>query len=136
MSGTVLGRDITLFDNQGPGWGTPESTWVSRGGVGPTGHDSVVKEDNETEPGTASGQQWDLEALIWNTSTKWNNTTKSWDAHSGKSLGILGGYNMVTGQGGFYPGDIFIDVDGNPNPAPPPKSTAITPSRTQWVTTT
>lgn len=119
ISGTALGRDITLFDNQGPGWGSPVSTWSSQGGVGPTGHDSVVKEDNETEPGTTSGQVWDLEALIWNTSTKWNNSTKSWDAHSGKTLGILGGYNMVTGQGTFYPGDIFIDVDGNPN-APTP----------------
>lgn len=122
LSGPALARDITLFDNQGPGWGSPVSTWGTQGGVGPTGHDSVVKEDNETEPGTISGQVWDLEAMIWNTSTKWNNTTKSWDAHSGKTMGILGGYNMVTGQGEFNPGDIFIDVDGTPN-APTPLET-------------
>lgn len=121
LGGSSFAKDITLFDNQGPGWGKAangsQSNWSTWGGLGPTVHDVNVKEDNEVEPASLAGQVWDLEALVWNTSTKWNNATKSLVSSGGTpTLGILGGYNMVNGQDGYLPGDIFISVDGNPNP--------------------
>lgn len=62
-------------------------------------------EDNEVETGNVLGQEWDLEAFMF-------------DANS-KKLQIQGGYNMVSGQYGtgwnqyFYSGDVFIDVNGD-----------------------
>lgn len=62
-------------------------------------------EDNEVETGNVLGQEWDLEAFLF-------------DATS-KRLQVQGGYNMVNGQWGtgwnqtFYSGDVFIDVNGD-----------------------
>jgi len=56
-----------------------------------------VAEDNETEPGTAIGQHWDLEAF---------------QIH-GRTLSLIGGFNFLAGQGTYASGDIFIDVDGD-----------------------
>jgi hypothetical protein len=60
-----------------------------------------ANENNETEPGTAQEQVWDLEAMVFDNATK--------------NLTIVGGYNFSTGAsaGGrtYHPGDIYIDVD-------------------------
>ncbi|MBI1842561.1 MAG: VPDSG-CTERM sorting domain-containing protein [Verrucomicrobia bacterium] len=59
----------------------------------------VGGEDQETEPGTASGQAWDLEAFSLN----------------GSKLKIYSGYNLLAGEKPYGLGDLFIDVDGNAN---------------------
>lgn len=79
-------------------------------GPGSTG-DFGLKEDNETEPGTAQGQRWDLERVVYTPLTG--------------DLTIVGGFNFSagayntvnssTGAGSgrlFSSGDIWIDVDG------------------------
>lgn len=55
------------------------------------------REDNETEPGTVIGQQWDLERFDL----------------SGNTLSLIGGYDFKNGVSGFNSGDLFIDVDGD-----------------------
>lgn len=57
------------------------------------------QEDNETEPGTVTGQVWDMEAFLYNPATR--------------ELQMQGGFNMVQGYGTYYSGDIFIDVNGD-----------------------
>ena len=64
------------------------TTWDRMGGL---------NEDEETEPGTVWGQQWDLEGFYLN----------------GTTLTMVGGYNFAGGEGGFLPGHLFIDVDGD-----------------------
>jgi hypothetical protein len=54
-------------------------------------------EDNETEPGTIATQDWDMEAFVI----------------SGKTLYIVGGFNMQAGKDGIKPGDLFIKVGGS-----------------------
>ena len=103
-AGLVLGAsrsfaaavNITVADND------PVAT--SFGG-GPFGQGL---EDNETEHLTSPGQQWDMEAFVI----------------SGSTLYIVGGYNMLAGEAGYKPGDLFIKVGGS-NPGFQPL--AITP---------
>lgn len=86
--GVASAYNITINDQQTPNashWGAPG---VGRG-----------EEDQETEPGTASSQSWDLEAF----------TLK------GTSLKIYTGYNMLTGNNPYGTGDLFIDVNGDAN---------------------
>ena len=54
-------------------------------------------EDQETEPGMVNRQAWDMEGFFIN----------------GTTLYMLSGYNLASGYGGYAPGDIFIDVDGD-----------------------
>ena len=80
-----LGLNITLYDKIGP-----------------------IPEDNETEPGAALGQEWDLEAFFLKDSI----------------LSVVGGFDFMNGEYSSYAenagvadnnwhfGDIFIDVDG------------------------
>jgi hypothetical protein len=68
--------------------GTNITTWDRMG---------VPNEDGETEPNTVWGQQWDLEGFYLN----------------GTTLTMVGGYNFAGGQGGFLPGHLFIDVNGD-----------------------
>ncbi len=58
----------------------------------------VAGEDNETEPGMVNSQVWDLEGF--------------WQQDNG-NLAIVGGYDLINGEGRFMPGDIFVDVDGD-----------------------
>lgn len=55
------------------------------------------REDQEVEPGTVAGQQWDLEAFVLDRNR----------------LTVIGGYDFVRGQDGMRSGDIFIDLTGN-----------------------
>ncbi len=98
---SAWGVDITVFDkvtkyrsNAGSKqwWGDDSSA------AGVQHPDSRgIAEDNETEPGTAIGQEWDLEAF----------------QIVGSTLKMIGGYNFMTGEGTYASGDIFIDVDGD-----------------------
>jgi len=56
-----------------------------------------TQEDQEVEPGCATNQSWDLEGFFLD----------------GDSLNMAGGFNFVSGNGGFYSGDLFIDVNGD-----------------------
>lgn len=93
--------DITIFDQvthfRSPatsrGWWGDNSLAPGVQHLDPRG----VAEDNESEPGTAIGQQWDLEAF---------------QIH-GMTLSLIGGFNFMAGQGTYASGDIFIDVDGD-----------------------
>ena len=81
-------KNITINDLQYPnssGYGAP--------GKGQGG------EDQETEPGTLSGQNWDLEAFTLN----------------GSLLSIYSGYNLLAGENPYGLGDLFIDVNGDAN---------------------
>ena len=57
-----------------------------------------AQEDQEVEPGCLTGQQWDMEGFFFK---------------SDYTLTMVGGYNMVSGQGGYMTGDLFIDVTGD-----------------------
>ncbi|HXG48498.1 MAG TPA: hypothetical protein VNO52_12790, partial [Methylomirabilota bacterium] len=74
-------KNITIYD----GASTPGPwTGIGRGG-----------EDQEVEHPAVPGQEWDLETFQLN----------------GTKLTLTGGYNFVSGQGKYRPGDIFIDVN-------------------------
>jgi len=103
---TSLGDDITIFDNMsGNVWnsGYGADTRTNPGGA------PLVQEDSETEPGTQTGQQWDLEALYRDGSDM---------------LSIAGGYNFATGappSGGnnYDSGDVFLAVNPASSVLPP-----------------
>ncbi len=85
-----------------PGWaaftlGTDITVWDGLGAKPVSGHG----EDNETEPGTVQGQEWDLEGFFLT---------------SDNVLQLVGGYNfyggIMYGNDLIMPGDLFIDVDG------------------------
>jgi hypothetical protein len=80
-----LGTEITIYDNEKSGG----SVWYDRG--------ESPGENEEVEPGNATGQIWDQEGFFL----------------YGTKLTMMGGYNFLTGAGGFRSGDIFIDVDGD-----------------------
>ena len=70
-------------------------------------------EDNETEPGTATGQLWDLEAFFFEGTLL--TLVGGWDFENGVPADSGGGPNS-----NWDPGDIFIDVQGDAMfPAPP-----------------
>lgn len=78
--------NITILDNNPAPHGF---------GSGSQPNSGVGKEDNETEPGTINTQAWDMEAFVIN----------------GTTLSIVG-FNMLTGEGGYKPGDLFIKIGG------------------------
>jgi hypothetical protein len=55
------------------------------------------REDQEVEPGMVYQQKWDLEGFFLD----------------GTLLTMVGGYDFLGPTHGFYPGDIFLDVDGD-----------------------
>jgi len=68
-------------------------TIPDRMGTG-TGWYSRDREDQEVEAGMQTGQKWDLEGFFL----------------TGTKLTMVGGFNFMTGEGGFSSGDIFIDT--------------------------
>jgi hypothetical protein len=83
-AGSTRAADITIND----GWAND-------------GYFHGTAENNEVEPPDQIGQQWDLEKVTY-------------DVGGGKTtIGLQGGYNFATGQGGYLSGDIFIDVNGD-----------------------
>ncbi len=91
-SALTLGQDITVNDEiDSNEWGNPKDDRLN----GRLGSDNdYVREDGETEEGTASGQVWDLEMFDLN----------------GSTLTAIGGFDFKNGQGAFDAGDIFIKV--------------------------
>jgi len=80
--------NITVNDNQTNGWGP---------GVG------QGNEDQEVTSPAASGQQWDLEALV---------------TGGPADLTIIAGFNLIGSLQGYDLGDIFIDADNDAAFAP------------------
>ena len=101
---TSLGSDITIYDNRVGASSNPTSNaWWNGGSPDPRVNlGEAVGEDQETEPQTQTGQQWDLEGMYLD----------------GTILSLVGGYNFATGVNGFTTGDIFIDVDSFPGIEP------------------
>jgi len=86
---SLFGDNITIYDkNSGSPQGT--ETVVGRTGIG------VGEEDQEVEPGSATGQQWDLEGFFLD----------------GNELTMVGGYNFLR-EDQYRAGDLFLDVDGD-----------------------
>ena len=85
--------NITNFDNYKGGSSNPtyDEWW------------NTTNEDEEVEPGAATGQQWDLQGFFLSDGTDSN--VKS------NELAMVGGFNFETGQDGVALGDIFIDTD-------------------------
>ena len=61
------------------------------------------KEDNEVEPGAATGQKWDIEGFFFSDGTD--------GSVPDNDLALVGGFDFKDGQGGIPSGDIFIDTD-------------------------
>jgi hypothetical protein len=82
-------KNITTYDGLSGSYGSQTNTWWN------------TNEDQEVEPGAATGQQWDLEGFFLNDDTD--------------ELAMVGGFNFKDGQGGILSGDIFIDTDMDPS---------------------
>jgi hypothetical protein len=95
------GVDITVFDKvtQYRSNAGSKQWWGDNSSAAGVQHPDVrgIAEDNETEPGTAIGQHWDVEAFRVN----------------GLTLSMIGGFNFMTGEDTYASGDIFIDIDGD-----------------------
>ncbi|MBL9127221.1 MAG: hypothetical protein JNL97_06230 [Verrucomicrobiales bacterium] len=98
---TVRGVDITLFDRvtHVRSASGSKAWWGDSSNAAGVQHPDTrgIAEDNETEPSTAIGQEWDLEAMHVN----------------GTTLSLIGGFDFIAGYGGMASGDIFIDLDGD-----------------------
>lgn len=89
--------DITVADGQfGNGAAGP---WVGTSGLG------AAHEDNETEPRTITGDQWDVEAFVYDPSIT--------------TLSLIGTYDFKNGQDyhnvNYSSGAIFVRGDGSPS---------------------
>ena len=79
-------KNITAYDGlSGDYNGRTNSYWENK------------NEDNEVEPGAATGQNWDLEGFFLNDTTN--------------ELAMVGGFNFAYGEGDIGSGDIFVDTD-------------------------
>lgn len=79
-----LGTNITIPDKMGYG-----DDWYSK-----------YKEDQEVEPGNATGQKWDLEGFYFNKNSN--------------ELSLVSGYDFSgSWRDKDRPGDLFIDVNGD-----------------------
>ncbi|HPC47060.1 MAG TPA: PEP-CTERM sorting domain-containing protein [Deltaproteobacteria bacterium] len=88
-----LGTNITIND----GVTGTSSTWY-----GNAANTSTGSEDDEVEPGCITGQAWDLEAFFLD----------------GYTLSLVGGFDFVSGNGGYRSGDIFININGDAHYGP------------------
>lgn len=85
MNASAVLTDITTYDNMASAiWG-PDSRNIS--------------EANEVEAGCSQLASWDLRAFMFDPVTK--------------QLQIKGGYNMWSGNGSYFSGDLFIDTNGD-----------------------
>jgi hypothetical protein len=82
----TLGANVTISDED---YATSGNAWYGPG------------EDQEVEPQTYRGQDWDLEGTFYD--------------EASDSLSLVGGYDFVNGisSRNVYSGDLFIDVDGD-----------------------
>ncbi len=82
-------KNITVYDGMSGDYGSQSNPWWN------------TNEDQEVEPGAATGQKWDLEGFFL--------------SDTGDELAMVGGFNFEKGQGGILSGDIFIDTDMDPS---------------------
>ncbi len=92
---STFGGNITVYDGNGDG---TESGWWKGMEHGPADN---PYEDQEVEwgdgtPHALGTQAWDMEAFFWD--------------NSNQKLTMVGGYDLINGEGNTSPGDIFIDV--------------------------
>lgn len=88
--GTAFAENITIDDNMA------NSNW------GYTGH-GVAGEDNEVSYGSTTGQEWDLEAVLY----------------TGNSIIMIGGWKFSGSRDGWSSGDLFLaftDADSTETP--------------------
>jgi len=101
LTQAAIAVDITLFDQvtQYRPNSASKQWWGDNSTAAGVQHPDArgIAEDNETEPGTNIGQEWDVEAFHI----------------QGTTLSLIGGFNFMTGEGTYASGDIFIDVDGD-----------------------
>jgi hypothetical protein len=90
--------EITVADPNPTRWGFSGDGSLTAGGRSDRGNFGIAGEDNETEPGTIAGQQWDMEAFVL----------------TGRTLSIVGGFDMLNGVPAHNvgAGDLFIKVGG------------------------
>jgi hypothetical protein len=90
--------NITRQDNDPRLWGFNGAGSLTAGGYNNRGNFGIGAEDNETEVGTISGQQWDMEAFVLN----------------GTQLSIVAGFDLLNGvqAHNISAGDLFIKVGG------------------------
>jgi hypothetical protein len=86
--GLGLGTNVTIWDQSGQS----AANW---------------NENNEVEPGMATGDAWDLEGVFVNRNAPANQPSTNVD------LNLVGTYNFVNGQSGLTSGDLFIDQSGD-----------------------
>ena len=79
-------ENVTVFD----GYLQSGNTWWGN-----------TNEDQETEPGTSIGQDWDLEGFFYNDKKD--------------DVALVGGFDFVGGNDWVGSGDIFIDTDTSTN---------------------
>jgi len=86
---STLGQNITIPDE----WTSAANPWYS-----------PQNEDQEVEPGTLTGQNWDLEGFFFDVPT----------GPGPAALSMVGGFDFVNGVPGHEAasGDIFVDLDG------------------------
>jgi hypothetical protein len=93
--------EVTMSDFNPALWGFNGAGSLTSGGYANRGNFGASFEDNETEAGTISGQQWDMEAIVLN----------------GTQLSIVAGFDLLNGvqAHNIGAGDLFIKV-GGPQP--------------------
>lgn len=107
VAGTAAATNITIADtNAGSGAFFTGDGANNGGSTTPTTAttNSVGQEDNETEPGTISNQQWDLEGMFYDADNLTLTLVGGWDFINGRSSGGVD----------YLSGDIFIAVDNLP----------------------
>ncbi len=90
FTGAGAAANITISDESESSSVVGNASTVGYTGIGQAG------EDQETEPGTARSQAWDLEGFFL----------------EGSELGLVGGYDFADGYGSTSSGDIFLSTDG------------------------
>ena len=83
-------QNITTYDGMSGDYGSKTNSWWN------------TNEDQEVEPGAATGQEWDLEGFFLSDGTG--------DAEA-DSLALVGGFDFAGGEDWVDSGDIFIDTD-------------------------
>jgi hypothetical protein len=92
VAGTAAATNITIAD-----------TNVGSGAFFGGGPFNAGSEDNETEPGTISNQDWDLEGMFFDDTTLTLTLVGGWDFINGRTSGV-----------NYRSGDIFLSTDGAP----------------------
>ena len=90
--------NMTIADTMGDGASPPANSWYRGVNVADTFPPRApVNENNEVEPGMATGQAWDFEAVLFNGSTR--------------TLTMIAGWDFRGGYQGWASGDVFLSTN-------------------------